>query len=866
MQFRPSSCIAAMALVVQTVLAVPSIVTLPYAKYNGLVLSNGVTQWLGMRYAAPPIGDRRFRPPEEPLSETGIQEAKVHGDRCLVTGRPARDPGHSEDCLFINVQAPTHAKGNSRLPVFVYLRGDGYNNTLTDANINTTGLMVQNDNDFIVVTLNHRLGPYGFLTRGDGMASNNGIRDQIKALDWVTRFIRRFGGNPEQIVLGGSGIGAQNVLIHLTMQKEYNPHFKGIIAESPSFPPLLDLEQAEKQYLEFAKQMGCSSNTKPKCPSSEYADCGEEKISNCLLALSADDIQEAGHNNTLSTLEAPPWDRWLPVVDYDLIIDTTTNNFKHGHFAQVPFIIGNVVDTGTAFAHRDGRSTDDVIDYMSDLYPRLLPEDLEEINTMYPNANDSCDTPSCAYGQISNVVQDSRYVCPALIATQGMKKKGIEGSYLYLWDVDDKSDGPLDPDTRQNMEAAMLWGPVVVDVPDSFKQGGGNDAVPYVKQRYWTNFIRSLNPNRQHKFQDYKYSMTAADKKIRLALWPQWWTGGRKRLVFGNGGKNRKRDTGYIKWTCTFWDRLSPWSLTEGNWISQSSLPTAPSGTPAVRPSGGCARELASGNDVAAEAPGLLPAAPRKKKQTASASCRDVFMTVGRVVVVYLKLRFEACWYGVRNHLTRDKVDEFLPVRCPDAAIMKRMEDMIAELRDQHDSIGGTVTCIIRGCPSGLGEPCFDKLEALLAHAIMSIPATKGFEIGSGFHGAEMRGSVHNDPFVSAPAPAKATTPSAGVGIPPSLPPTHQDEPLGWYPGWHLQRHAYFRVAFKPPATISQDQTTARYDASGEGILAAKGRHDPNVVPRAVPIVEAMAALTIADALMAQHARQMGMKIATAGR
>ncbi|ATY60538.1 chorismate synthase [Cordyceps militaris] len=96
--------------------------------------------------------------------------------------------------------------------------------------------------------------------------------------------------------------------------------------------------------------------------------------------------------------------------------------------------------------------------------------------------------------------------------------------------------------------------------------------------------------------------------------------------------------------------------------------------------------------------------------------------------------------------LTRDKVDEFLPVRCPEAAIMKRIEDIITELRDQHDSIGGTVTYIIRGYPSGLGEPCFNKLKALLAHAIMSIPATKGFEISSGFHGAEMRGSVHNDP------------------------------------------------------------------------------------------------------------------------
>ncbi|EJP67450.1 cholinesterase precursor [Beauveria bassiana ARSEF 2860] len=557
MQFRPSWCIAAVALVAQTVQAVPSIVTLPYAKYDGLVLSNGITQWLGMRYAVPPIGNRRFRPPEEPLSETGIQEAKVHRDRCLVTGRPACDPGHSEDCLFINVQAPTQATKHSRLPVFVYLRGDGYNNTLTDANINATGLMVQNDNDFIVVTFNHRLGPYGFLTGDDGMTSNNGIRDQIKALDWVTRFIRRFGGDPEHIVLGGSGIGAQNVLIHLTMQKTYNGHFKGIIAESPPFPPLPSLEQADKQYLEFAKQMGCRSNEYPECKFSDQIGCDEKATLDCLLALSADDIQNAGHNITLSTLEAPPWDRWLPVIDHDLIIDTTTNNFRNGHFALVPFIIGNAVDTGTAFAHRDSHSTDDVIDYMSDLYPELSPEDLDEINTMYPNTNASCDTPACAYGQISNVFQDSRYVCPALIATQNMKKKEIDGSYLYLWDVDDTFDGPMDPNTRQNIEAAMLWGPVVVDVPDSFKQGRGNDAVPYVKQRYWTNFIRSLNPNRQHKFQDFKYSMTAAGKKIRLTLWPQWWAGWRKRVVFGNGGKNRKRDTGYMKWTCTFWNRLS---------------------------------------------------------------------------------------------------------------------------------------------------------------------------------------------------------------------------------------------------------------------------------------------------------------------
>lgn len=216
--------------------------------------------------------------------------------------------------------------------------------------------------------------------------------------------------------------------------------------------------------------------------------------------------------------------------------------------------------------------------------------------------------------------------------------------------------------------------------------------------------------------------------------------------------------------------------------------------------------------------------------------------------------------------LTRDKVDEFLPVRCPDTEIAKRIEDLIVELRDQHDSVGGTVTCIIRGCPSGLGEPAFDKLEALLAHAMMSIPATKGFEIGSGFRGSEMRGSEHNDPFVSNPPAGEATTPGAAVGIPPSRLGTKTNHSGGIQGGISNGASIFFRVGFKPPATIAQDQLTSRYDASGEGVLATRGRHDPNVVPRAVPIVEAMAALTIADALMAQHARQMGRKIAAAGK
>lgn len=218
-----------------------------------------------------------------------------------------------------------------------------------------------------------------------------------------------------------------------------------------------------------------------------------------------------------------------------------------------------------------------------------------------------------------------------------------------------------------------------------------------------------------------------------------------------------------------------------------------------------------------------------------------------------------------------------MPVRCPSADASARMTKVIEQHRDSHDSIGGTVTCVIRNCPIGLGEPCFDKLEAMLAHAMLSIPATKGFEIGSGFAGCEVAGSIHNDPFVavsstsSSPPPppptpttTSTTTSTTSTTIPaeptPAPPPRRHLTTLtnhsgGIQGGISNGSAIYFRVAFKPPATIGQAQRTATY-ALDDGTLEAKGRHDPCVVPRAVPIVEAMASLVLMDALMAQVARE----------
>jgi len=187
--------------------------------------------------------------------------------------------------------------------------------------------------------------------------------------------------------------------------------------------------------------------------------------------------------------------------------------------------------------------------------------------------------------------------------------------------------------------------------------------------------------------------------------------------------------------------------------------------------------------------------------------------------------------------ISREQVDAS-EVRCPDAAAAVKMTETIVAARTDKDSVGGVITCICRNLPAGLGEPAFDRLEALLAHALLSIPATKGFEIGSGFAGARMRGSQHNDPFVQkGDRLGTASNRSGGVqgGI-------SNGEPV------------YFRVAFKPPATIGQEQETVDYQGK-QTVLAAKGRHDPCVVPRAVPIVESMAALVIADLALIQKMR-----------
>lgn len=172
-------------------------------------------------------------------------------------------------------------------------------------------------------------------------------------------------------------------------------------------------------------------------------------------------------------------------------------------------------------------------------------------------------------------------------------------------------------------------------------------------------------------------------------------------------------------------------------------------------------------------------------------------------------------------------------VRCPDPAMAEKMIALIDQVRLDRDTIGGIVTCVIKNTPVGLGEPVFDKLHAELGKAMLSINAVKGFEYGSGFEGVQLRGSQHNDEFYNDQGKIRTKTNHSG----------------GVQGGISNGEDIYFNVAFKPVATIMQDQQTVDKDGN-EAVVSGKGRHDPCVVPRAVPIVEAMAALVVVDFLL----------------
>ncbi|KAK7180473.1 carboxylesterase [Paraphaeosphaeria sporulosa] len=450
---------------------VERVVDLGYAKYKGRSVGDGTTQWLGMRYAAPPLGELRFRAPVDPLPSkpNTIQDASKFGNICLAqspddwTYKPTKRFTVGEDCLFVNVFAPEGKKKG--LPVMFFIQGGGFT---SNSNANANGSDLARIGDMVVVSINYRVGPYGFLMGDEvvngGGSTNNGIRDQLKALEWTKKHVSKFGGDPNHIILNGASAGATSIVILMgSPSVKGRKLFKGVIAESTALVQLKTLEEGQVQYDCLAKAAGCSGNSSLECL---------RKANTTALLTKACNFSPSSDKDILPS----------PLLMNAAYADTLRNT---------PSIFGTTADEGTDFAPNTTNSTAEFRGILAYIAPFLSSSALDGLVEMYasgpqpafPNVGNYWRATSNAYGDIA-------FKCPT-------RAYAGQSSWVYDWVVPDPEDEASGSGAYHTVEKHAIWGPNNTDgnPPKSYRPGGVNAGVVPLMQGYVTSFVRWLDPN-----------------------------------------------------------------------------------------------------------------------------------------------------------------------------------------------------------------------------------------------------------------------------------------------------------------------------------------------------------------------------------
>ncbi|KAJ5628323.1 Carboxylesterasetype B [Penicillium lividum] len=464
------------------------VVDLGYAKYHGRSNSLGISQWLGMRYAAAPVGDLRFEEPEDPSHVTGVQQATQHGPICIpVAGRRnATIPSKAaEDCLFIDVYAPTKAfTSKASLPVYFFIQGGGFA-ALSNPNYNGSGLIQAAGHNIVVVTFNYRVGPFGFLASEEvsqGASLNNGLKDQLKALEWVQKHISQFGGDPDHVVIGGDSAGGASVTFLLSAYGGRDDGlFIGAAAESQSFGTVLNVTESQFAYNRLATRTGCNDS---------------ENTLACLRDLDVRALQSENIVTPLPGAPGKPLYLYSPTIDGDLVQDYTYTLFEQGKFVKVPVIFGDDTNEGTIFAPVGTSSVAQADAFIKNQFPSMTKAQMNKVNGMYLNKNQTRDFPNAGsyWRPASNAYGEIRYICPGIHMSSIYAAAGVP-SWNYHYAVVDPEDEAKGFGTSHTVEVNAIWGPEHVSTtpPDSYYTSNAN-IVP-VMQGYWTSFVRSLDPN-----------------------------------------------------------------------------------------------------------------------------------------------------------------------------------------------------------------------------------------------------------------------------------------------------------------------------------------------------------------------------------
>ncbi|KAL1304611.1 hypothetical protein AAFC00_003578 [Neodothiora populina] len=475
------SSISSVYLFLQIAVALNPLAQLSYATYRGTALPNGITQFLGLRFAAPPVGNLRFAAPKDPLIEYSIVEADTHGPLCLATGGGPPTDANQEDCLFLDVYAPSNATELSALPVYFFIQGGGFNG-LSNPNLNGSGLITASGCNIVIVTINYRVGVYGFLA-GEELAKagsyNNGLKDQRKALEWIQKHISKFGGNPNHVVVGGDSAGAASINLQLTAYGGRDDKlFHATAAESQSFAAVRSVSESQYQYDSLVIKTGCIS--------------ANDTLA-CLRGVNATIMQQQSYPFAFPGASAAPLYMWGPTLDNDFIKELTYAAYADGKFVQLPAIYGDVTNEGTIFAYRNTSSIAESDGFLKNQFPWFTLKQLAKVNSLYPLA-EQFNGSGAYWRQLSNAYGEIRYICPGIFISGIYAKLGIKNNYNYHWDVIDPTSEASGLGVTHTVELNAIWGPQYTKAaPASYNTT--NAAIGPVVQAYWTSFIRSFDPN-----------------------------------------------------------------------------------------------------------------------------------------------------------------------------------------------------------------------------------------------------------------------------------------------------------------------------------------------------------------------------------
>ncbi|KAK7970488.1 Carboxylic ester hydrolase [Apiospora saccharicola] len=522
-------------------------VNLGYAQYQGSHLPNEVNQFLGVRFAAPPTGDLRWKAPQEPAAHLGDQAADKFGKICLGISQPLPNDFQGEDCLFANIWAPSNATTNSKLPVWLFIQGGGYT-VNANANWNGSEVVQRSGGNIVLVNFNYRVGLWGFLageqvrTNGD---LNAGLLDQrmmsLRVVKWVKKHIDQFGGDPDQVVIHGGSAGAGSVALHLIANGGTDEHlFHGGIAESLFFPSQPYVSELEWQFSRVLNETQCQD-------AADAMKCLRNKDDKALQAANAP-------SPFPGRTEVPlPLFYWTPCIDGELLQDRPYKMFKDGKFINVPIIFGNDNDEGTVFAPNTG-SPEEIQAFLQNNYRFLEDEEAKNITDLYPlmealpNHNAWFSSAQMAYGETT-------FICPSVHVlsaytqhhnlTSGNNdtaKTPAPGVWGYRYNVADTVNAALGIGVPHLFESFAIFGPDnVPGAPESYYTYNA-PMVPLVMD-YWLSFVRTLDPNPL--------------RSPGALAWDQWGAG-KRRLLLETGKTVMETTPQAQRARCDAWKELAP--------------------------------------------------------------------------------------------------------------------------------------------------------------------------------------------------------------------------------------------------------------------------------------------------------------------